>query len=142
MSDTSTAPSLRHLLSIDFRTERAVSPGHPEGDRYLLTITSGAFHGVGPSGRFEGRVLHGSDWVTRRADGSLELDVRTELQGADGTTLLMTYTGISHEGTVITTPRFSAPFNSSFAWLNQRVCLAKGTVRDGGVSYDVWSLAP
>ncbi len=134
-------PALRLVLSVDFETTRAISPAHPEGDRIVLAVTGGTFHGDGPHGRFDGTVTHGSDWVTRRPDGSLSLDVRAQLLASDGTVVLMTYTGISADGVVHTAPTFSAPTSSAWNWLNKLVCLARGTVRDGGVSYEVYTLA-
>jgi hypothetical protein len=139
MSQTS-APSLRLVMSVDFETNRTVSAGHPEGDRFLLNVTGGTFHGSGPHGSFEGMVTYGSDWVTRFPDGSMSLDVRAQLLTSDGTAVLMTYTGISAQGLVHTAPTFSAPASSAFDWLNRLVCLARGTVREGGVSYDVYTL--
>lgn len=133
-------PALRPVMSVDFETTRTVSGGHPEGDRFLLTVVGGRFYGVGPHGAFEGEATHGSDWVTRYPDGSMALDVRAHLQGSDGTAILMTYTGISADGLVHTSPTFSAPATSAYAWLNRLVCLARGTVRAGGVSYDVYTL--
>lgn len=85
-------------------------------------------------------VTYGSDWVTRFADGAMSLDVRAQLLASDGTAVLMTYTGISAQGLVHTAPTFSAPAASAFDWLNRLVCLARGTVRAGGVSYDVYTL--
>jgi hypothetical protein len=134
------APSLRLVMSVDFETTRTISGGHPEGDRFLLNVTGGTFYGDGPHGAFEGVVTHGSDWVTRYPDGSMALDVRAQLVASDGTTILMTYAGISADGLVHTAPTFSAPGSSVFDWLNRLVCLAQGTVREGGVSYDVYTL--
>jgi hypothetical protein len=133
-------PSLRHVMSVDFETTRTISGGHPEGDRFLLNVTGGAFHGKGPHGAFEGVVTHGSDWVTRHPDGSMALSVRAQLLASDGTAILMTYAGITADGAVHTAPAFSAPGSSAFDWLNRLVCLARGTVREGGVSYDVYTL--
>jgi len=143
MSHTSTEsiPSLRHVLSVDFDTERTASPGHPEGNRYLLTATGGRFRGEGPDGFFDGVVNSASDWVTQHPDGSMSLDVRAQLQTSDGTVILMTYDGVSADGQVHTAPRFSAPSESAFAWMNRLVCISVGTVRNGGVSYTVYTLA-
>jgi hypothetical protein len=133
------APLLRHVMSVDFETNRTFSADHPEGDRFLLNVTGGTFHGSGPHGSFEGIVTYGFDWVTRFPDGSMSLDVRAQLLASDGTAVLMTYTGISAEGLVHTAPTFSAPASSAFGWLNRLVCLARGTVRAGGVSYEVYT---
>jgi Protein of unknown function (DUF3237) len=124
---------------VDFETTRNVSPGHPEGNRYLLHATSGGFRGEGPDGTFEGSVLHAADWVAQHPDGSMSLDVRAELQSSDGTLILMTYAGVSAQGVVHTAPRFSAPADSGFAWMNHLVCLSVGKVSDGGVSYEVYT---
>jgi hypothetical protein len=120
-------------------TSRTISPGHPEGDRFLLNVTGGTFHGDGPRGAFEGVVTYGADWVTRYTDGSMALDVRAQLLASDGTEILLTYTGISADGVVQTAPTFSAPSSSAFGWLNRLVCLAEGTVREGGVSYEIYA---
>lgn len=134
-------PSLTHVLTIDFQTVRTDSAAHAEGDRFLLQVQSGAFQGTGPEQQFAGTVVHGADWVTRRAAGWLELDVRAELRADDGTPVLMTYTGVSIDGRVRTTPRFSAPVTSSLAWLNPLMCIAEGTAGPAGVRYEVWALA-
>lgn len=133
-----TAPSLRHVMSIRFRTSRTVSQDHPEGNRYLLTVDGGTFRAHGPEA-VDGTVRHGSDWVVQRADGSLELDVRVQLEAADGTTALMTYHGSSVDGRVRAAPRFSAPSGSSLAWLNSLVCVAEGLVGPEGVDYEIWA---
>ncbi|MER7684952.1 DUF3237 domain-containing protein [Streptomyces sp. NPDC097610] len=132
--------SLRRVMTVDFETTRTISGGHPEGDRVLLNVAGGTFHGDGPHGAFQGSVAHGSDWVTKYPDGSMALDVRAQLLASDGTAILMTYAGISADGVVHTTPTFSAPGSSAFGWLNRLVCLARGEVREGGVSYDVYTL--
>ena len=134
-------PALRRVMSVEFVTNRTVSGGHPEGDRVLLNVTGGSFRGAGPNGEFDGVVTHGSDWVTRHPDGSVELDVRAQLRASDGTAILMRYAGTSADGLVHTAPTFSAPGSSAFGWLNRLVCIAQGTVRQGGVSYDVYTLA-
>lgn len=142
MSITSPAqiPSLRHVLSVDFETERTASSGHPEGNRYLLNVTGGRFHGEGPHGAFDGVVSHGADWVTQHPDGSMRLDVRAQLLASDGTVVLMTYAGVSAQGKVRAAPQFSAPGDSALGWLNRLICISVGTVRAGGVRYEVYSL--
>lgn len=141
---TPAPPALRHVMSVRFRTSRTVSPGHPEGDRYLLQVEGGTFRVHDRDGSrgssVEGVVRHGSDWVVQRQDDSLELDVRVHLEAADGTVVLMTYSGSSVQGVVRAAPRFSAPMASSLAWLNALVCVAEGAVGPDGVSYEVWAV--
>lgn len=140
---TPVAPELRHVMTIRFQTSRTLSAGHPEGDRYLLQVEGGTFEARRPGDDLDapttGSVRHGADWVVQYQDGGLELDVRAQLEAADGTVVLMSYRGSSVDGVVWTTPRFSAPSSSPLAWLNGLVCLARGTVGQGGVSYEVWA---
>ncbi|MEU1956020.1 DUF3237 family protein [Nocardia rhamnosiphila] len=140
---TPTAPVLHHLMTIRFQTSRTLSEGHPEGTRYLLQVDGGVFElhppANAPDGPTQGRVLHGADWVVQHQDGSLELDVRAQLEAADGTVVLMSYSGSSVGGAVRSTPRFSTPVVGPLSWLNGLVCLAEGTIGQGGVTYEVWA---
>lgn len=74
----------------------------PIGHRLIGPIAGGSFAGPGLSGNsgvrgpaLKGEVLPGGgDWLFVRADGVLELDVRTTLRTADGALIYMPYTGL------------------------------------------------
>lgn len=140
---TPVPPPLRHVMSIRFQTSRTISEGHPEGNRYLLQVNGGTFEAHCPGGSAgastEGVVRHGADWVVQHQDDSLALDVRVQLEAADGTVVLMSYHGSSIQGVVRTSPRFSTPISSPLAWLNGLACVAEGIVGPEGVSYEVWA---
>jgi hypothetical protein len=132
---------LEPLMTVDFEIESMASAGHPGGDRAVVTVRSGTFSGPAASGR----VQSGSDWALRRADGTLGVDVRAHLVTDDGVTLLLTYTGIAVVGPdgmkVQAHARFEAPLDSRYASLNDKICLALGTVGRGTVSYRILALA-
>jgi hypothetical protein len=132
---------VEHLLTIRFVTKSRTSLGHHVGTRISVNVTGGEFNGP----RLHGRVVSGADWVVRRPDGTLSLDVRAELLTDDGVTVFMTYKGLStrdDSGTnsVRTVPRFDAPADSAHAWLNDQVCVGVGEVGDGSVVYEVYGL--
>jgi hypothetical protein len=65
----------------------------PHGKRIVYPIIGGEFEGP----RLRGKVLPGGgDWVVTRADGALELDMRTALETDDGALIYMTFEGLRH----------------------------------------------
>ena len=67
----------------------------PHGTRVTFPITGGSFEGD----RLRGKVLPGGDdWVVKRADGVLELDLRITLETDDGALIHMTFEGIRDDG--------------------------------------------
>jgi hypothetical protein len=117
-----------------------VSPG-PQGDRLVLGVAGGSFSGP----RLEGTLLAGpgSEWATRRPDGSVKADVRLVLETSDGAHILMTYNGIASgaggESRVTTAPLFETG-DERYAWLNGIQAIALGAPIEGGVGYDVYQV--
>ncbi len=63
----------------------------PHGARLTFPITGGSFDGD----KLRGKVLPGGgDWVVKRADAVLELDLRITLETDDGALIHMTFEGI------------------------------------------------
>src|SRR5260370_15226046 len=83
--------ALRPLFTIHFETSPVVVGGVRLGYfRRCGNIPSGRFAGE----RLSGRVLPGGgDWLTKRKDGVIHLDVRTILETERGAMVYMTYTG-------------------------------------------------
>ena len=145
-----------------FRFELDVDPpmdigAVPIGHRLIGPITGGSFEGPGLSdgAALKGEVVPGGgDWLYVRADGSLELDVRTTLRTEDGALIYMPYTGL------ITIPEGKTPqvmtgevppdymvvsirFETSapeHAALNQIVAVATGSIAPGKVRYEVYAI--
>ena len=110
--------------------------------RIIVTAMSGTFEGP----RLRGKIneVAGGDWVVRRADGSMALDVRLALLTDDGASIYMTYTGVGvtdADGAmkIRTAPRFETG-DERYAWLNNVQGASHGTTATGSVTYDVYAL--
>ena len=63
----------------------------PHGTLSIFPVIGGSFEGE----RLRGKVLAGGgDWVTARADGTFELDLRATLETDDGALIHLTFTGV------------------------------------------------
>jgi len=75
----------------------------------------------------------GGDWVTARADGTFELDLRVTLETDDGALIHMTFTGMRDDANLYlrTLPRFetAAP---KYAFLNRLLAVGIGEIRPEG----------
>jgi hypothetical protein len=121
-------------MSVRFTTAPTQNVGAgPHGTRITFPITGGSFEGD----RLRGKVLPGgNDWVVKRPDGVLELDLRVTLETYDGALIHMTFEGIRNDdapGTPYfrTLPRFetAAP---QYAFLNRLLAVGKGEIRAEG----------
>jgi hypothetical protein len=102
----------------------------PNGRLSIFPITGGSFEGE----RLRGKVLAGGgDWVTAKADGTFELDLRVTLETDDGALIHMTLSGVRDEANHYfrTLPRFetAAP---RYAFLNRLLAVGIGEVRPEG----------
>lgn len=81
----------RALFTIEFETSAQIIGNVPMGYfRRSAIITAGRFVGD----RLSGRVLAGGgDWLIKRADGVIHLDVRAMLETDAGESIYMTYLG-------------------------------------------------
>ena len=82
----------RPLMSVHLDTAPTQNLGAgPHGTRILFPITGGSFEGD----RLRGKVLPGgADWAIQRADGVVELDLRSTLQTDDGALISMILAGM------------------------------------------------
>ena len=102
----------------------------PRGKLYIFPVIGGSFEGE----RLRGKVLTGGgDWVTEKADGTFELDLRVTLETEDGALIHMTFTGVRDDGNhyLRTLPRFetAAP---KYAFLNRLLAVGIGEIRAEG----------
>ena len=97
-SPANSRPSMRSrpLLTLRLRTAPTQNIGAvPHGTRLTFPIIGGLFEGD----RLRGKVLPGGDdWVLKRPDGVLELDLRITLETDDGALVHMTFEGIRDDG--------------------------------------------
>jgi hypothetical protein len=105
----------------------------PGGTRLTFPIVAGSFEGD----RLRGRVLPGGgDWVVRRSDGVLELDLRITLETDDGALIHMTFVGIRDDAAkgapyFRTLPRFETAA-ARYSFLNRLLAVGRGEIGAGG----------
>lgn len=124
----------RPLMSVHLDTAPTQNLGAgPHGTRILFPITGGSFEGD----RLRGKVLPGgADWAIQRADGVVELDLRSTLQTDDGALISMILAGMRDDSRpetpyFRTLPRFetAAP---KYAFLNRLFAVGTGEIRAEG----------
>ncbi len=107
--------------------------GGPHGTRVTFPVTGGSFDGD----RLRGKVLPGGDdWVVKRADGVLELDLRITLEADDGALIHMTFEGIRDDGApggpyFRTLPRFETA-GAKYSFLNRLLAVGRGEIGADG----------
>ena len=105
----------------------------PHGARLTFPITGGTFDGD----RLRGKVLPGGgDWVIKRADGVLELDLRITLETDDGALVHMTFVGIRDDAApggpyFRTLPRFETA-DAKYSFLNRLLAVGMGEIGPNG----------
>jgi len=137
MSDT-TSLSVEFLFHLHATLDApVVIPNGPNGTRVIVGINGGTV--TGP--KVNGTVAHlGADWLTLRADGTAQLDVRALITTDDGASIHMRYLGVMAPGEagprIITAPLFEAGAEQ-YTWLNGVQAVAIGAPGANTVDYDV-----
>jgi hypothetical protein len=124
----------RPLMTLRLSTAATQEIGSvPHGTRVTFPITGGSFEGE----RLRGKVLPGGgDWVIKRADGVLELDLRITLEVDDGALVHMTFVGIRDDGApgapyFRTLPRFETA-DAKYFFLNRLLAVGTGEISADG----------
>jgi hypothetical protein len=132
--DRRTSMRSRPLMTLRLSTAPVQSVGAgPHGTRLTFPIIGGSFDGE----RLRGKVLPGGgDWVVKRADGVLELDLRITLETEDGALVHMTFEGIRDDATpgspyFRTLPRFETA-DARYSFLNRLLAVGAGAFSAGG----------
>lgn len=141
MSDT-TSLAVEFLFRMEATlAPPSVVPNGPSGTRVIVPITGGTVKGP----RINGTVdALGADWLTMRADGTAQLDVRALIRTDDGAVIHTTYKGImapteDGERRITTAPLFEAG-DEKYTWLNAIQAIAIGAPGQGVVQYDVYRI--
>lgn len=124
----------RPLMTLRLSTAPTQNIGAcPHGTRLTFPITGGVFEGD----RLRGKVLPGGDdWVIKRPDGILELDLRITLETDDGALVHMTFEGIRDDARLgdpyfRTLPRFQTA-EPKYTFLNQLLAVGSGEISPDG----------
>jgi hypothetical protein len=130
----STSMRSRPLMTLRLSTAPTQTIGAcPHGTRLTFPITGGVFDGD----RLRGKVLSGGgDWVVKRADGVLELDLRITLETDDGVRIHMTFEGIRDDEApgapyFRTLPRFETA-DAKYSFLNRLLAVGTGEIGPDG----------
>jgi hypothetical protein len=147
--------AFRPLFTIEFETAAQIVGNVPMGYfRRSSIITAGRFSGDRLSGR---ALAGGGDWLTKRADGVIHLDVRAMLETDAGEGIYMTYTGrlkmppdaeerlargesLSGEQLYFRTAVAFETAAPRLIWLNDILAIGIGSRRPQGPRYEVLEL--
>jgi hypothetical protein len=134
-----TSLPVEHLFTMHALLSPAVVvPEGPNGTRVLITVTGGTV--AGP--RINGELLAGGgDWVTMRANGVGQLDVRLTVKTDDDAIVYVEYRGLIGGDRVARTAPLFQTGAERYAWLNDVQAIALGTPAPGEVTYEVYALA-
>ena len=118
-----------------------VVPGGPNGTRVIVRVTGGTVTGPKLNGTIEDL---GADWLTMRADGTAQLDVRILITTDDGVPIHVSYKGVmspDSNGTprIVTAPLFETG-DERYAWLTQMQGIAIGSTGQGTVEYNLYRI--
>lgn len=135
------APELEYVVRLNVSLGQAFSVGDTgKGSRMVIPITGGTFEGP----ELKGEVLPGG------ADYQMQLDGRTEIEAIycirtdDGVNIHVRNCGIIRMGGqdgmyFRCAPKFEAPKDSKYAWMNGSLFLCQpGFGGGGGITLDVW----
>jgi len=124
----------RPLMTLRLNTAPTQNLGAgPHGNRLTFPVAGGGFEGD----RLRGKVLPGGgDWVLKRLDGVLELDLRITLETDDGALIHMTFEGIRDDGAkgspyFRTLPRFETA-DTKYSFLNRLLAVGVGEIGADG----------
>ena len=122
---------LRPLMRLRLATSATEEIGStPHGKLSIFPVVGGSFEGD----RLRGKVLAGGgDWVSAKADGTFELDLRVTLETEDGALIHMTFTGVRNDANHYfrTLPRFETA-EPKYAFLNRLLAVGIGEIRPEG----------
>ena len=130
------APALEHALTLRVTVADGYDVGAtPHGTRRVIPITGGTF--AGP--RLHGDILPGG--ADYQLVGSSHTDVEAiyNLRTHDGATIHIRNVGIASDRYFFTAPRFEAPADGPYAWLNESLFVCRPTAfYPGGLELTVW----
>ncbi|MCQ2213907.1 MAG: DUF3237 family protein [Bacteroidaceae bacterium] len=133
-------PELEFVLELKVKLGQAFGVGQTvHGNRFVIPITGGTFEGP----RIKGEVLNGgADYQLQNMDkGRTDLEAIYCIRTDDGVSIHVRNTGIIAGNYFYCTPKFEAPLDSKYAWLNNAIYVCKpGGFMDGGIALKVWKV--
>ncbi len=156
MVATVNTPQLEYVGTYTANLKPPIQAGGPFGTRMIFEVVGGEFHAA--SGERGTLLSGGADWLLIGPDGWGRLDVRAQMQMADGAVLYAQYYGLIEMNEAVngalqngtstdfdqqyfrTTPRFESS-EPRYAWMEQSVFVGQGRIISGpGVEYNVFRI--
>lgn len=133
-------PELEFVLELKVKLGQAFGVGQvTQGNRFVIPITGGTFEGP----NIKGEVLPGgADYQMQNMDkGRTDLEAIYCIRTDDGVSIHVRNYGIIAGNYFYCSPKFEAPLDSKYAWLNNAiyVCRPAGFM-DGGIVLRVWKV--
>ena len=141
--DIEAAPQLEYAFEIKCQCDAPYSVGQTaHGERIVIPITGGTFEGPD----IKGTVLPGgADYqLVDRSKGRTELEAIYCIRTDDGVTIHVRNVGVlvnsSGKTYFRTVPKFEAPSDSRYDWLNNAIFICTPEGKDGYISLKMWKV--
>ena len=143
-----TSPWMEYVMELKVTVDGAYGVGDTShGNRYVIPITGGTFEGP----RLRGTVIPGgADYqMIDSVKGRTELEAIYSIRTDDGVNIHIRNTGILYTGKnengedtfyFRTTPKFEAPKDSQYDWLNNYIFICVPQVLPDYISLKVWKV--
>ena len=137
------APELEYVVRLNVTLGQAFTVGDTgKGTRTVIPITGGTFEGP----NIKGEVLPGGADYQMQCDGRTEIEAIYCIRTDDGVSIHVRNCGIIKMGGqggmyFRCAPRFEAPKDSKYSWMNECLFLCQpGFGAGGGITLDVWKV--
>jgi len=133
-------PELEFVLELRVKLGQAFGVGKvTQGNRFVIPITGGTFEGP----KIKGEVLSGgADYQMQNMDkGRTDLEAIYCIRTDDGVSIHVRNNGIIAGNYFYCSPKFEAPLDSKYAWLNNAIYVCKPAgFMQGGIVLKVWKV--
>ena len=138
------APSLEYVMELRVKCDPAFEVGNAvHGKRVIIPIIGGEFSGPNISGTV---LAGGADYqMINEVQGHTDLEAIYTIRTDDGVNIHIRNCGILISGAgkefyFRTAPKFEAPYDSRYAWLNDAIFVCVPGFGDGYISLKVWKV--
>lgn len=133
-------PELEFVVELRVKLGQPFSVGKTVlGNRFVIPITGGSFEGPD----IKGEVLSGgADYQMQNMEkGRSDIEAIYCIRTDDGVNIHIRNTGIIAGTYFFCTPKFEAPIDSKYAWLNNAIFICKPDgFMEGGIVLKVWKV--
>lgn len=141
MPETHVAPNIEYVMEIRAICDPAFVVGKTShGTRVIIPITGGTFEGPGIKGTI---IPGGADHqLVDPETGRVELEAIYSIKTDDGVYIHVRNCGLISEGGKYfrTAPKFEAPADSKYSWLNDAIFVCTPEGKDGYISLPIWKV--